>query len=273
MRQEEFNNIINLLETDEMFGVSVYDLSSGIKNIELNKTKEQIIEKYGSVANFFNGLFSNGATKIGIQPLKKNGQNQGKQNWVKHNRHSYLEVPLLPAEVQSAPASFQSSAPVQYSQPLAGPGLSIPEMISLHVDRNDKTRLDVENKFLKEENERLKEQIYQFKDKELKWNNSNAKSEQNANLVGAFIENIDKIPALLGAFKGQSVVAPVIEAAIPGLGNPNNLSEQKRSMISVIAQCDEFTVSLLASIYDGLQANQDFSNELNELLKKYQLIQ
>lgn len=288
MRQEEFDNIINLLDTDEYFGITVHDLSKGVSTIECNKAKENIIEKYGSLANFFNGLFSNGVTEIGIQPLRKNGKRAGNiQNWIKHPKYEYLKVNLNPSEVQqqNAPVQsnpvqqfapvqqFQPSAPVQYSQPyLNGPGMlnGIDEKtLEVYADARDKKVIQVENKFLKEKNDALEDKIREYKDKELKWNNSNASAEQNATLVGAFISNMDKIPALIGAFKGQGAALPVGDF---GLGNPANLSDEKKALLEVVKVADNNTAFVLYRTYDELSKSVEFGNEFNELLKKYNII-
>jgi hypothetical protein len=287
MRQEEFNNIIDLLDTDEHFGITVYDLTKGVSTIECNKAKENIIEKYGSLTNFFNGLFSNGVTEIGIQPLRKNGKRSGTiQNWIKHPKYEYLKVNLTPSEVQlqNAPVQsnpvqqfapvqqYQTSAPVQYSQPLNGPGMlnGIDEKtLEVYADARDKKVIQVENKFLKEKNDALEDKIREYKDKELKWNNSNASAEQNATLVGAFIQNMDKLPGLIGALKGQGAIAPAIDL---GLGNPANLSEEKLALLEVVKVADNNTAYILYRTYDELAKSVEFGTEFNELLKKYNII-
>lgn len=284
MRQEEFDNIINLLDTDEHFGITVHDLSKGVSTIECNKSKENIIEKYGSLPNFFNGLFSNGVTAIGIQPLRKNGKkSNGIQNWIKHPKYEYIKGNLNPSEVQQqyepvqqfAPVQqFQTTAPVQYSQrPLNGPGMlnGIDERtLEVYADARDKKVIQVENQFLKEKNEALEDKIREYKDKELKWNNSNASAEQNATLVGAFISNMDKIPALIGAFKGQGVASTVADL---GLGNPASLSEEKQALLEVVKVADNNTAYILYRTYDELAKSVEFGTEFNELLKKYNIIQ
>ena len=270
MRQEQFNQIVNLLDTDVNFGISVYNLSNGVKPIEVSKTKEEIIAKYGSLENFFNGLFKNGVTEIGIQPRRKNGKNKGQtvQNWIDHPNYKYEKFSLNPTE-----APVQQNAPVQpvvssqYSQPGLNGGLSLPEMISLHVDRNDKTRLETENRFLKEENDRLKKENWEHKESALEKKYSSEKSSKNTEIVNTAIANLDKLSGLITAFKGQAI-APVVE----GLGNPN-LTPQKRGLIDVITQADDFTINLVTHLYNGIATDTPLTPELTELLKKHKIIE
>lgn len=277
MRQEEFDNIINLLDTDEHFGITVYDLSKGVSTIECNKSKENIIEKYGSLPNFFNGLFSNGVTEIGIQPLRKNGKKSNNiQNWIKHPKYEYVKgnLDFSAVQQQNAPVQqFQTSAPVNYSQPLNGPGMLNGidrNTLEVYADARDKKIIELDNKHLKEKNDALEEKIREYKDKELKWNNSNASAEQNATLVGAFISNMDKIPALIGAFKGQGAIPPAVDF---GLGNPANLSDEKQALLEVVKVADNNTAFALYRTYDELSKSVEFGTEFNELLKKYNIIQ
>ena len=269
MRQEQFNQIVNLLDTDVNFGISVYNLTNGVKPIEVSKTKEEIIAKYGSLENFFNGLFKNGVTEIGIQPRRKNGKNKGQtvQNWIDHPNYKYQKFSLNPTE-----APVQQSVPTQPVMPMAAQpslsgGLSLPEMISLHVDRNDKTRLETENRFLKEENDRLKKENWEHKESALERKYSSEKSSKNTEIVNTAISNIDKLAGLITAFKGQAI-APVAEI---GLGNPN-LSAQKKGLIDVIAQADDFTINLVTHLYNGIATDTALTPELTELLKKHNII-
>jgi hypothetical protein len=161
-----------------------------------------------------------------------------------------------------APATqFQPSAPVQYSQPSLNGGLSMPEMIALHVDRNDKTRLETENRFLKEKCERLEKDNFDYKDRELASKYSSDKSDKNTELILGLVQHADK---LKGIFTPAPALAPAFEQA---LGNPN-LSPIKQSIINAIQQSDDMTADILARVYDSLAANVEFANKLNALLQE-----
>lgn len=270
MRQEQFNQLIEKFETDPYFGIKVINLSTGLA-ITSDKDKQALVNEYGSVANFFNQIFSTGITQIAIQTRRKNGTGKGNyQNW-KNGREPLLTFNLEPNNdikefvqpVVSIQPEFKPSAPVQYSQPsLAGPsGLSLPEMISLHVDRNDKTRLETENRFLKEKCDRLEKDNYDYKDRELASKYSSDKSDKNTELILGLVQHADK---LKGIFTPAQALAPVAETM---LGNPN-ISKLKQNIISEIQHTDDITADVLTRVFNALCDKEEFANKLNVLLQE-----
>lgn len=277
--REDFNNIINELETNQYFGVSVFDITGAPKPIIKNYDKEKIIEQYGSVSNFFNGIFQNGVQKIGIQPLTKNGKRDGKyQSWINNKHLAYFEVSLVPNSEPVAPIvapapAYQSSQPVNYGYPemLGNPGLGA---IGLHIAAASAPELKMENQLLKErikDLEKLNREYERSKDREeteierMKHKaESNQKMLETATpLLAPFME---KMASMMSGNAG------VMQAIPQGLGNPENLSEVKAEMMQAIQQQSDATVDYLLRVLQGMN-NQDFINELTESLKKINLIE
>jgi len=272
MRQEQFNEIINRLDTDPVFGISVYNLTKGVRAIELNKNKDEIISKYGSLENFFNGLFQNGVTKICIQPKRRNGQNGRAVSWINHPKFESQEFNLKSDEQpipQPLQQPFTASAPVQYTQSSLGvPGLGIPEYVSLKVSEAEKNRLANENQILKIENESLKKENLQYKKNELENEYKTGKSDKTHELILGLVQNADKLKGIFSG--GGGAVAPVPEL---GLGNPGNLTPQQQALINVIAQADDFTINLVTHLYNAVATETPLTADVTEVLKKHNIVE
>lgn len=254
MRQQEFEQIRNALNTDPMVGVEIFDLTSTPKVIIKKFKKEDIDKTYGSVDEMFNSFLPNGITRLGIQPLRKNGSGVS-QNWIHHPKYKYLDISLLPAE---APAIAQYvSQPLnqpQFNNMLAFPQSQAMEMFS---DSKDKVRLEERNKALEEQNELLREAILSYKEQEIIWRNSTASSENTASIIKAIFENADKIGPALNGFRGA--------APSPGLGNPN-LTTQQQMFVELASTTDDQTLSFIARLYNEMIINAEFYNKLNALI-------
>ena len=264
--KQQFNSIIHQLDTDQYFGITVIDLTHG-KPIINSKSKEDIVKKYGSIENFFNGLFDGKTTKIGIRTRRKNGINHGKQNW-KDGKEPMLEFSATPVQQPLASPEVIQAVPMTPSFTNHNSfGLSPSEIINLHVAQNDKTRLETENKYLKEKVEKLEKDNFDYRERELEGKYSSNKSDKTHELIQAVIANAHNLKQVFAP--ASAVAAATTTAEVAGLGNPNN-SQFKNELLQAIQMSDETTAEFVGSVFMGLN-NQDFYTELSELLKKYNL--
>ena len=265
--KQQFNSIIHQLDTDKYFGITVFDLTHG-KPIINSKSKEDIINLYGSIENFFNGLFAGTTTKIGIRTRRKNGMNRGKINW-KDGKEPMLEFTATPVEkpLSSPEQPIQGIPMAQNLGNSNSFGLSPSEIISLHVSQNDKIRLETENKYLKDKVEKLEKENFDYRERELEAKYSSNKSDKTHELVQAIIANAHNLKQVFSPSTAVAAVETTAEAT--GLGNPNN-SEFKNELLHAIQVSDETTAEFIGSVYMGLN-NQEFFTELTELIKKYNL--
>ena len=267
--KQQFNSIINQLDTDPFFGITVIDLTNG-RTIIASKSKEDIIQKYGSIENFFNGLFNETTNRIGIRTRRKNGKLNGKQNWKNGKEPQMLEFSATPITVEkplSSPEIIQAVPVTPSFQNHNSFGLSPSEIINLHVAQNEKTRLETENKYLKEKVEKLEKDNFDYRERELEGKYSSNKSDKTHELIQAVIANAHNLKQVFSP--ATAVATATTTAEVAGLGNPNN-SQFKNELLQAIQVSDETTAEFVGSVFMGLN-NQDFYTELSELLKKYNL--
>ena len=102
-----------------------------------------------------------------------------------------------------APAPMVATTPIQ--QGLMGmPGLGFPQIMDLHVRAHDQARLETENKFLKEKNERLEQEMASLKEERLADKFSEAKAKGNNDLLFGVCSRV--LPRQ--AYKGQKERSP-----------------------------------------------------------------
>lgn len=283
-KQEIINNIIQKLKTDPFYAVSLYDERFTKAAIGVNLNAEKMIQSAGSVEEFFNQIFKRGIDKLGIQVRRQNGhQRSGNANFKAIGEYQILELSTnenavkttatpqpvpAPSSVPTAPA--YEAAPVHHAVPMNQPiglaspmGLSMPEIINLHVDRHERLRLEREIAELKPKYDSAIEKIKDYERRERDWTDQKAKAESNADMFGKIMDNIHQVPALLSAVKGGSSVPTT-----PGLGLPNDLTQNQNELIQFVADSDPANAIWILEILQF--SNSDaFVAELETLKQKY----
>lgn len=252
---QELENLIEKLNTNKFSVVSVFDLASN-QFIFRNKSHQEIIEEFGSAEDFFEDLFAKGYCNLRLTLKRKNG-NSHKIDGVPFNVNfsTKNQMQTLPAKEIQATTSKDS-----FSNSL---GLGTLDIMNLMVSKNDATRLHTENEILKSENKDLKNKYEVIREEQLL---AKYTADKESGLWGAIQGVIANAPALMATFKG---IAPV------GLASPaeNYSSEAKQHFATTLQQIDDSIVNVLDSINNGLNTNNEFTQELAELLKKHQLWQ
>lgn len=259
MRQE-FLNIVNQLKTNQYYAISIIDDSTMNKVLTLTLGKT-LIEKYGSVENYFETLKNSGVTSFSVQEYKKNGsgwKNTGNviRNLTFHNK----ETAVNPVQVVAPAVNYPPLSGAGNQQVV---GLGFYEAAGLMASSQEKVRLEEENKFLKAKNDQLEKDIFELKEEKLKREYDTAgKATQNDMILGV----IQNLPVLLGAFRGgsnASLNAPVQETS---------LSPVKTEMLQFISQ-PTVSDSLVQALYDvamKITTEQGFYEKLEQLINPQQ---
>ena len=274
-QQNKLEAIFKKLETDHFTAITVTDTNSGTV-ICCNKTAAALNAEYGGVTKFFENLISQKKHYVTIQERRQNGT---RDNGTRVNYKSINEpmdfVIGKPEAVQAASSVMQVSEilpatpihPTSQAMQMQGlngmGGLMMPinEAIRLSVSDNEKTRLEVENNFLKQEVERLKKDNEGYKERELESKYSEAKAKgQSEMLMGAMPLLQPILEKLLGggtSSSGMNAPAQQFEQ-IP-------ISVAKEALLNVSEEMASFLLGIAERLSDV-----EFYNELRELLNKSQ---
>ncbi|MXN90158.1 hypothetical protein GR160_02880 [Flavobacterium sp. Sd200] len=257
---DQLTAITERLENEPTIAVSI-NSAANYAVLCRNKTGAQMQAEAGSVVDWFNKLLST-TPNIIVQLKRKNGSshiNLGES--IKLNAAPVdqgLNAPVY------APTHQDFQQPVQMFPGLMA-GLNQLDMVYRHQDY---PKVIAENTELKAENKILKTEVDKLKYEALENRFSENKANGNKEMLSGFLAMAPEIFAMLG--RGA---APV--AAAPGLGQPthqdDNLSDSKYNLIQVIRENQDFVSDYLFAIYNGMNTNQEFGQELMELLKKYNL--
>ncbi len=268
--KEKLDNIIAKLNQNKFFAVTVINLDTH-KNIVCNNTAEKLNNTYGSVNNFFDTIFDNGVNKIGVRTRKKNGSNwkDGPEPYLEYTRNGEIQQPNNVATQQA-----QTIAPIVYPQPTSLNGaisLGLPELLNYNTALNEKVRLEERNKYLEIRNTELEKANSEHRENEMKARYSHEERQLKAESNNKMLETATPLLApliekLMGA---MSPSAAPVAAVVQGLGNPNN-SEVKNQFLNMVEQMPDVNINILGCVHNGFK-NQDFSNELIELMQKYNL--
>lgn len=257
----DFNNIINLIKTNNKINVEIKDFHTGSEiikaNDRLNGTK--IFEKYGTIEDYFAILKDQGYNKIQVQLFEQRGSANVRKGIAYNFELASKEEEKTFLEKQS-PTPNNLPVPNASLQGLGMPGLGMPELINLNVDRHmlghTKTELEfekTERKRLEEENKELKEKVRTIENK-----------KENVEMWTSFGKEL---------ISGLSGFASMMK---PGLNGPQEevYEGMKGSLIQVIKNTPSITEQQGMSAYHVLNAyaenNQALVQEIEQLLKKHQ---
>lgn len=255
--KQELIDIINRFKSSPSVLLTVINQETGqplVRSISAARMEEQ----YGSVEAFFNGLLGQGIRQIIVEERRKLGNTTRSFSTPKSFTLSPKEEVQAQEEV-AAPTPIVATTPIQ--QGLMGmPGLGFPQIMDLHVRAHDQARLETENKFLKEKNERLEQEMASLKEERLADKFSEAKAKGNNEMLLGIVQNL---PALLGLFKGApSAGLQGAEGEIPQL--PEGKTALFQAFAQTSAEVDAFMLKVLHLIFE----KQEFYKELSELVSK-----
>ncbi|MFM2266015.1 MAG: hypothetical protein RLZ77_1435 [Bacteroidota bacterium] len=283
-KQEIIASIINSLKTDPFYAVSLYNESElGRQQIGVNLTRQFMESNAGSVEEYFNRVFESGVKKLGIQVRRQNGRNPSKgiTNYKPIGDYQVLELSANKMEVQQPvqpkvetpftqevqpvlPVIHHAQVMPSYGMRTPNMGLSMPEVINLHVDKHERQRLEREIAELRPKYEALQDKVKDYERRERDWTDKKASAESNASMLGMIMENIDKVPALISALKPGSV--PSVPSG--GLSMPANATQEQQNLCNWILDNDPSYANWILNILSKSE-NQEFVNELEELIKKH----
>ncbi|GAA4274965.1 hypothetical protein U6A24_12635 [Aquimarina gracilis] len=258
----EFNNIIHRLKTNNKICVEIKDYTTGDAIVPITDRLDgtKMIETSGGIEEWFTALQEKGADKIQIQLHRKQG-NACVREGIAYNFE--LGKPVSDNEPKKNEVPM-----IQQAQGLAMPGLGMPEMINLHVDRsmlaltkNDLQAEKQKTERLEKENRELEEKLRQLE-----------KSSDIKEFWSGLIK--ETAPALTGIFttmKGPGLAAPA--TSNDSFVLPEGLKGQ---LIKVIVDAQGVTDQQLLSAYYVLQGygnkNEEFINDLQQLFYKHNFI-
>ncbi|WP_281990513.1 hypothetical protein [Aquimarina aggregata] len=275
MSTEEFNTIKQRLKTNDKICVEIKEHPSGrsIVPISARIDHKKMMEQSGGVEEWFTELRAKGATKIQIQLHKKQGnacirdglaydcelsssEEEAKQ------MQQQITTPSLPAQpVSNPPIAAQSFG-------LGMPGLSMPDMISLHVDRNMLARAQQDLDLEKAKTERLEKENRELEERLTNLDRKKA----NMEFVSDIAKNI--APALTGMFTGGGT---------PGLASPSNMIELPKGLrgkfikylhdMSDEALTDKDLSTGYYALYAMEKKTPNFREETEQLLIKHNILQ
>ena len=233
-----------------------------------NMTGAAMKAAHGSVEQYFQHLGESGEQKIRITDRKSNGSSYKTigtpYDVVISDSGETTQAAPKADPVQPEPAKPYEPLPVNPNAGLTGPnGLGFAQIHALM----DQPRLERENERLRDENQRLKDKIIEQDKTILKNEVLDGKSEATAKAQTGLLESAMPLLAPLIA----KLTAPAQIA--PGLGMPaENFTEAKNWAISLIKATDDDSAIILGKVAQGMDASEDFFNELMELMKKHELI-
>ena len=251
--KKELIDIINRLKNSPSILISVINKETG-QPLVRSFSADRFVEKYGSVEAFFNSLVSEGISQIIVEERRKLG----------NTTRSFSEPKtfmLGPKEEDTPPQATPEVMPATIS-PAPLMGLSFPQMMDLHVKAHDQGRLEVENKFLKEKNEKLEQEIAALKEERLADKFSEAKAKGNNEMLLGIVQNL---PMLMGAFKGGAPTG--LQGAD---GELPQVPEGKGVIIQEFAQTSPEVDSFMLKILHLVFESKEFYEEVSKLVSKYE---
>lgn len=262
----KLDSTIKYIDTNDLFLLTIFDIDKAeflMKYMPSPKIREQ----YGSGVELFESLNANGHKNLIIKSHKKSGTGKPK-----------LEEPFTVSfsaggQTESQPVlqPVATSQPVLQAVPmpkndLSTFGLGIPQLMDLHVEKNEANRLRTEVAELKSEVKRLTEENKKFHEQILSDKYDYDKQKDKSNTTKEIISGLAGV---------MPMVMEHLKPSSNGLGSPQQPetfgSLIKNNFAQNLKSLDDITVSVLDKVVNQLGVNEQFSNEFIELLKKYDL--
>lgn len=259
--KQEFNNIINQLKNDSRLLISVTDANT-LEKVIPARNGQQITEEYGSIENFFESLFQKGHTKIAIQKYRPQGSGQAKIGAME-------TFDFTPKNENQVVTNYTPVATPQQTFPaLSGNNqavnIGLGQAMEFAVNASMAGKLEVENQYLKKENQDLRTQIDELKEERLaqKYSAENKKN-QNELFLGL-------AQALAPAFQGMVSKTADVGLASPAPQNPFvGLSPIKQELIEFVTSDSTLDAHahFLMQIVERISTDPSFYNQVVEILK------
>lgn len=253
----KLDSVIHNINNNKLFLLSIFDTDTAT-NVVKYLPGTNIIEQFGTGEAYFEHLFQNGHRNMVISSHTKNGSGKRK-----------LEEPVTVSLSPNNETSVQPVAnPVYPAMPMPAAkndnfGLGVPELMGLYVAQNEANRLRGENAELKADNKRLEAENKKYHEQILsdKYDYDKEKDKKES--------TNNTIQGLMGALP---MVMPYLMPNQQGLNAPADFGSQvKNDFVQTIKTKDDITITVLSKITEHLGQNENFSNELLELLKKHNL--
>ena len=262
--KQELIDIINRFKSSPSVLLTVINKETG-QPLVRSISAARMAEQHGSVEAFFNGLFSQGIRQIIVEERRKFGNTTRSFSTPMTFTLGPKEEEPTPQALAVATATTAIAAPVAPAAPIQPglmgmPGLGFPQIMDLHVRAHDQARLETENKFLKEKNERLEQEMASLKEERLVDKFSEAKAKGNNEMLLGIVQNL---PMLMGLFKGNSTSGlQGAEAEVP------QIPQGKTALFQAFAQTSEDVDAFMLKVLHLIFENQEFYKELSELVSR-----
>ena len=265
MKGELVEKIINKIDTDGRFLLSVFDLDKGVYLYKYYPATK-ILEEFGTGVNFFENLFASGHRHLNLSSYRKNGTgklNDGEPITVNFSEEAQPQTVAQPVQqMQTAQIMPQMS---QNNDMFSNFGLNGAQVMDLFVEKNEAVRLRTENSELKSKVDRLQSDNDRLKETELSnkydWEKEKAKRDGTQGLIK---DCIGSLPMIMAHLKNEQSGLNASQEVNYGSLIKNDFAEKLKTI-------DDNTLTILSRIYNTSQTNSDFANQLVELLKKHGL--
>jgi hypothetical protein len=265
---KQLTNTIEKLKGDAYAAVTVTDKDT-LQKVVTNATGKMLEEKYGSVEGFFEWMNSQGINRLVISDRRSNGsgyKNMGEYHADLMQKEGVSQEPQKTASPTHAPAR-QAPAPDFFSG-MGMAGLGGLNMVDVAYKTQDHARLTAENIQLKAKVEALEEANRKLEKENFRNEIIGTNTVEKAKANNELVQTLQPILAAVA----NKFLAPSVPAEAAGsLAGTQNLSPIRQSFQNIVLNADESLLQDLLAILNGMQ-NLEFDNELQELMKKYNLI-
>jgi hypothetical protein len=267
----KLDTIIEKINTEERFLLSVFDNKAG-RYLYKYYPAQKIVAEFQTGENFFESLNEKGHKNLKLYSHLRNGSGKVKLaepidvNFTEPTQSDAIIAPITPTIVSKALVPN----PINYPNDISGLfGLGAPQVMELMVKKNEADRLTIENAELRADNRSLKEQNEKYREEILKEKYDYQKEKDKKGDTHALIGQLaGSLPAIMSYIKPTSPSEGLNASQSMDYGSPT-----KNSLVESIKQIDDDTLTMLAIIINNSNTNAEFSNELINLLKKYNLWQ
>lgn len=259
MEGSKLDNVIHNINNNRSFLLSIFDTDKA-SNIVKYMPGTSILEEYETGEAYFEHLFQNGHRNMVISLHNKNGSGKKK-----------IAEPVTVSLSPNTESEQPFSQPVFNNPPMpmipttneTFGGLGVPQLMDLYVEKNEASRLRTENAELKAKNITLEVENKKYYEQILSEKYNYDKEKDKKESTNGVIQGlIGALPMMVQQFSPNA----------NGLNAPAEFGSQiKNDFAQTIKSQDDITITVLSRITEHLGQNNDFSNELIELLKKHNL--
>ncbi|SHO72881.1 hypothetical protein [Flavobacterium cucumis] len=258
MRQE-FLNIVNQLKNNQYYAISIVD-DSTMNKVLTTTLGSSLVQKYGSVENYFEHLKNSGITSFSVQEYKKNGSGWKNTGSVIRNLTFQDKNTAVNSVPTPTPAPFSPLSSGLNGQQVVGLGFY--EAANLMADSKESARLAEENKYLKEKNERLEKDIFDLKEEKLKREYDTAGKDSQNNMILGVIQALPQLGSIFGGGGSSSGLNAPVQT------NQHNITQIKAEFIQYLSN-PSISDALIEALYEvatKIATTEGFYEKLENLL-------